>query len=524
MSRAKVTDANIRLKEISGDAREFVARLRVHDKDGVEIGFNKPYWEQAMALNDLMSDAKTVVHYKPRQIGRSTLECAYNFYYTYWARDAVRTLVVAHEAEATDAIFSKIRHFNESLPTRLCRPTERSNKKELIFSDTKAGFRCLTAGGRGQGRAWTYQRLHADELAYWPNDDAVWASVTATLDKNGKHYRTSILSTADGPGNLFHQKVMDALEASRQGDPRVRFRFFKWSDHQAYRMSPPEGWEPTHEEWELAHIHGLDAAQLYWRHSTIHGVDGIGLKRFRREFPLTIEDGFMVFDGAWFDGDYLNEVLSSISPREGEMRIYERPELGMQYAIGADPSWCNGGDYAVAQVLSRDGKQVATLSCNEGGEARFALKLIELHLMYNKARVLVESNPGGAGPVVIKALKGESIPLWYESPKSGHRPSKHPKGWTTHRGNKQEGYAHLRQMVNGDVLELNDMTTVQELMHIREVGGSIEGQDGYHDDHAMALMLAEINRRTLPAAPLNPTPFRRRYTAKPNPFSFHNPR
>ena len=69
----------------------------------------------------------------------------------------------------------------------------------------------------------------------------------------------------------------------------------------------------------------------------------------------------------------------------------------------------------------------------------------------------------------------------------------------TSHGSKEEGYAHLRQMVNGDALTLNDVPTVQELLHIREEGGTIEGRDGYRDDHGDALMLAEWNRRTLHA-------------------------
>jgi hypothetical protein len=74
-------------------------------------------------------------------------------------------------------------------------------------------------------------------------------------------------------------------------------------------------------------------------------------------------------------------------------------------------------------------------------------------------------------------------------------------------------------MINGDALTLNDQTTVQELMHIREQNGKIEGQDGYHDDHADALMLAEWNRRGMPTAKLAPSAFRRRYVAHQNPFN-----
>jgi hypothetical protein len=281
----------------------------------------------------------------------------------------------------------------------------------------------------------------------------------------------------------------------------------------------PDGWEPDQEEWDLAQQHNLTMRQLYWRHDKIHGVNGIGIRRFRREYPLTIEDGFAIHDGSWFDTDYLNSVLSSLKPVEGELRVYERPYPGMNYSVGVDPSWCNGGDYAVAQVLSADGRQVATLSMNQGGEILFAQKAVELAMHYNKARTLVEGNTGGAGPVVIREFQKAGLPLWHKPPEPGQHASKVLKNWTTTRGSKEMGYAHLRQMVNGDALLLNDMSTVQELMHIREQSGKIEGQDGYHDDHCDALMLAEWNRRKMPQSKDIPMRRNKRYYARSNPFN-----
>lgn len=517
MSKNNTQVLNRKLGVIAEDPREFISRLKLVDEKGIERQFNTPFPEQVLALNDFMSPAETIIHYKPRQIGDTTVASAYNFDYTYWATDPVRTLVVANIYETTDSIFGKLQHFYRGLPEVLKRPVARSNKKELIFDDTQAGFRCMTAGGKGHGRGWTYQRLHADELAFWPNAEEVWASVTSTMHP-GPHLKTIILSTANGPGNLFHKKVLAAREAQRQGDKSVQFRFFRWCDHPAYSLSVPDGWEPDHEEWELAQVHGLSMEQLYWRHSKINGVSGIGLSKFRREYPLTIEDGFAEFEGSWFDQDYLNEVLSSIAPRDGELRIYERPQPGINYAMGVDPSWCNGGDYAVAQVLSADGRQVATLSMNKGGEILFATKAAELASHFNKAKTLIESNPGGAGPVVIREFHKHHIPLWTRPAARGRKPSTTPVYWSTSRGSKEEGYAHLRQVVNGDGLTLNDDTTVQELMHVREANGKIEGQDGYHDDHADALMLAEWCRRGMPTAKLPPLSYKRRYVAHRNPF------
>lgn len=505
-------------QSISSQTSEFVSRLRLVDEKGSDRSFDQPFSEQVLALEDFMSPAETVVHYKPRQIGDTTVAMAYNFDYLYWCPDAVRCLVVADSYESTDAIFGRVKHFYRSLPTMLQREVGRSNRRELLFSDTNAGFRCMTAGGKSEARGWTYQRLHADELAFWPNAEEIWASITSTLHV-GPHLKKIIISTADGPGNLFHKKVLAAMEAQRNGDRNVKFRFFRWSDHLSYSALPPDGWEPDQEEYELAQLHGLTREQLYWRHEKIHGVNGIGLYKFRREYPLTVEDGFAIYDGSWFDADYLNEVLSSLVGVEGDLRIYERPYPGISYSLGVDPSWCNGGDYAVAQVLSQDGRQVASLSMNRGGEILFATRAVELAMHFNKAKTLIESNPGGAGPVVIREFQKHGIPLWTRPPAPGQHVSKTPKFWTTTRGSKEEAYAHLRQMVNGDAITLRDVTTVQELMHIREVNGRIEGQDGYHDDHADALMLAEWNRKSLPTSSARTKSRPKRYYAARSPWN-----
>tara|TARA_R110001592_G_scaffold26120_1_gene98249 strand:- start:2915 stop:4483 length:1569 start_codon:yes stop_codon:yes gene_type:complete len=512
-----VADKN-RLVELASRPGEFISRLKIVDEKGQERLFNHPFAEQVAALEDFQSDAQTVIHYKPRQIGDTTVATAYNFNYLYWATDPARCLVVADSYDSTDAIFGRVRHYYRSLPQMLKKPIERSNKRELIFKDSMAGFRCMTAGGKSDARGWTYQRLHADELAFWPNAEDVWASVTSTLHE-GPHKKIIIISTADGPGNLFHSKVLSALEAQRRGDPSVRFRFFKWSDHLAYKSNVPSGWEPDQEEYELAQTHNLTMQQLYWRHDKIHGVEGVGIRRFRREYPLTIEDGFAMHDGSWFDADYLNTIVSSLKPVTSELRIYERPYPGLNYSVGVDPAWCNGGDFATVQVLSADGRQVAVFSTNQGGEVLFAKKAAELAMYYNKARSIIEANTGGAGPVVIREFQKTGLPLWHRPPEPGRPASKTLKFWTTTRGSKEEGYAHLRQMVNSDVLTLNDMTTVQELMHIREKNGKIEGQDGYHDDHADALMLAEWGRRKMPQAKELPKRGVKKYYARNNPFN-----
>jgi hypothetical protein len=102
--------------------------------------------------------------------------------------------------------------------------------------------------------------------------------------------------------------------------------------------------------------------------------------------------------------------------------------------------------------------------------------------------VLCEANTGGAGRVVIRKCTENPLRLeGYQREKIGLR-TRATKNW----------YSFARQMVNSDGLELNDPQTIQELMHVREERGRIEGQDGYHDDHADAFVLAVWACRRLP--------------------------
>lgn len=481
-------------EKILADRRKFIARLKFEDMSANVRSFNQPFSEQVALINALRdSKVKTIVVLKPRQIGISTANCADTFYETYTAKKPLRSLIVADHSKTTKSLFGKFTTFYEHLPQTLKNANPfKINKvdKTLISEKTRALIDHMTALGDAHGRGWTYQRLIAEELAFWRHPEDIWAGLRSTLHE-GPDTKIIIVSTPNGPGNFYHQRVMSAIESERNGDPSTKFIFSKWSDHSAYQKEPPQGWEPDEDELNLAADHGLTMEQLYWRHEMVHGVEGIGLRRFRREYPLTVEDGFIVLEGSWFDIDYLTESLNSLpsKPISDELRIYDSPQMDMDYVIGVDPSWCTGGDYAVACVMDELGNQVATLSSNQGGEVLFAEKLSDLARYYHRARCLVESNTGGAGRVVIRKIIQEGIPIW-----------KNPQGkdWTTYKGSKEQAYAYARQMVNGDAYYLQDHATIQELMHIREKNGKIEGQDGYHDDHADAFILSCWALRTCP--------------------------
>ena len=473
------------IKRIFSDPREFISRLRFHDDQGDLRYFNRPYSEQIDFLNALNNPkVKTIIVLKPRQIGQSTANCAHTWYKTFTAKNALRTLVVTDCNKSTDSLFDKFGTYYETMPMAFKKANPfkfNQTKKNLASLRTNALIDTLTAGGKAEGRAWTYQRFVAEELAKWPNAESMFASLRSAFHQ-GSEFQTVIISTARGPGNLFHKKVIAAQEAQRIGDPSVKLLFSRWCDHSTYQTQPPSWWKPSAEDEELSQVFGLTLPQLYWRHNMIHGVDGIGERMFLQEFPLTVEEGFMRNDGAWFDGILLSTRFSELPEEKiGNLREYRRPEFGVEYVIGVDPSWCTGGDYAVACVLNQWGEQCAVLAHHSGGEQLFSDELAILAHRY-KALVLCEGNTGGGGRNVIKSLSRDGVLLW--------RPDNGKEYWVTGKGNKEMAYAHCRQITNADFIELNDHQTIQELMHIREENGRIEGRDGHHDDHADAYVLA----------------------------------
>ena len=474
----------------------FIARLKIKAKEeqGKIVTFDCPTPGQVRLVN-VLDDPKVreVVILKSRQVHFTTAICAHVWWDTYSSFDPVRTLVATNHSETTGAVFEKYELFYANMPTRLkaLNPFKTNlNDKTLTSLVTGACIDHITAGGTGGGRGWNYQRFVAEECAFWPRAEKAYAAISSAVDDDSQ---TIIISTPNGPQNLYHDKVLRARQAQSNGEPGVRFIFLPWFDHPKYSMPLPDGWEPTQEEWSIQRKFRLTEEQLYWRHWRINGVKGIGEREFMREYPATEEEGFLVSDGSWYSVELLNDVLNALPQKAGVqmggVRIYHKPNTAKyRYSAGVDPSWCNGGDNAVCIIVDEFGRTCAVLSMNQGGDRLFAEESADLVNAYN-AKALVESNPGGAGRNVLKYYNESGLDLWT---------NEDSKPWTTTHGRKQEAFSHHRRMVNGDAFELNDRTLVMELMHIREVDSKIGGQDGYHDDHAMAHVLAEWCRKDLP--------------------------
>lgn len=487
------------LKLILDDPREFIPLLSIVDPDGHVIPFDQPFPEQVELVDALMRYREVYI-LKPRQIGCSTVVRAYNFWYGYTCPDPIRELIVSHEADSTEKMHRANREFLSSLvrlDRRFERPLKASNRKELIFDDTGAMFRCLTAGGTGLGKSWTFQRGHFTEVGSWPENLAspLWASLRATMHP-GPHYQLVAESTGHGPGTFW----ADLVERADRSDT-AKVVFFKWSEHPQYQLPPPPNFERTDEEQRLADLHDLTNPQLYWRRKKIAELPST--TEFRHNYPLTKADAFMSESGSYFDADRLETMLARaerdqrerrypIAERNG-LRVYKLPEPGLRYVAGVDSASGVGEDFATINVFSEDYEQVAVYHSNRAKPEELAEYAAEVGNAYYRALILAEGRQGAQGGVTLYRLRQLGYRnLWMDE---------NGKEWDTNSASKMRSYSHARRMLNEHGLLLHDPLTIRELLSIQqdESTDRIAAPKGKHDDLAITVVFACWALRNLTA-------------------------
>lgn len=113
----------------------------------------------------LRTDGKVrVIILKARQQGLSTYVGG-RLYYDVSQRKAAKSLVVAHKADSTTALFDMTRRFHTNVPELLKPHTNYSSRRELTFDLLDSSYTVATAGGDGIARGETITHLHCSELA-----------------------------------------------------------------------------------------------------------------------------------------------------------------------------------------------------------------------------------------------------------------------------------------------------------------------------------------------------------------------
>jgi hypothetical protein len=441
-----------------------------------------------------------VIILKARQQGLSTYTGGY-LYYSVSQQKARKAMVVTHHADSTRALFDMTKRFPEHCPQILKPHTKYSSRRELSFDILDSSFVVATAGGDSVGRGETLTHCHASELAFWPKSNAeeVWNGLLQAVP-NAPGTAVFVESTANGVSGIFYNLWRGAVEGKNGFVPV----FIPWYADPTYREPVPDKFERTPDEIDLAELYDLDDEQLMFRRRK---VAQNGLDLYKQEYPSEPEEAFLTTGRPVFDLEKLQNQLKKtrdveerlalegedfVEHMRGELTTYRKHDPGEQYIIGADVAMgVSRGDYSVAQILDSKKRQVATWRGRVHPDY-FADVLRALGYFYNEARVIVENN--GHGILTCTRLgKDYAYPNFYTEVQVDKITDKETikLGFSTTARTKPLIIDQLRASIREDELEINDKTTLREMLtYIVTDSGSMEAEPGCFDDCVMSLALA----------------------------------
>lgn len=426
---------------------------------------------------------------KGRQVRFTTLEQARSVY-ELLTKPGARIVTVCQVLEGAAAVRDLSRRFEvmfealERLGLRI--PFRTRTWREWSVGD--ATLKIIEAGGSErtaakQGRSGTITRLHLSEAAFY---DYAIESVNALLQcvptvETGSE--VVIESTPKGAQGYFYE----ACQAAMRGASGYKFQFVPWFVHDEYRtaLEPGEIVAPqSKRERMLVEECGVTPEQLKWYRRK---VAEMGDQRLvDQEFPSDPVSCFLAFGNTFFSVEALDELGGkSRAPAtvrdHGRVRIFESPQPGVIYVIGADTSeGVPGGNESAALMYRLDtGAHVATIR-GLYTPWDFAMALHKLAVEYNRAYIAPERN--NHGHAVIQALVKT---LAYQARLYVHSDKKY--GWPTNDVTRPLMLDKLDDSIRRKVWRTSDRDVLAQLRKfIVNKTGKPEAAPGDQDDLVLA--------------------------------------
>jgi Terminase RNaseH-like domain len=490
--------------------------LKIRTKSGELIKFKLNSSQRR--LNEKIDELKRagkpvrIIILKARQMGFSTLTEGRIFYETV-TNQLTNSFIIAHKEEASTNLFNMSKLFYEELPLPLRPMKKASNAKELIFENPtpnieekqknpglRSKIKIETAKNLDAGRSATIHNLHASEVAFWDNADTVMLGLLQAVP-NTSNTMVIVESTANGVGGYFY----DMWQKAKRGENDFVPMFFPWYEHDEYRMEVPDDFKITPEEQELKEMYGLDDEQLVWRRWAIRNNCGGDIEKFKQEYPANDEEAFLTSGRPRFDTQVLMRWYNKakdgergniergvwVPDEKGYIEIWEHPQPGIRYVIGADTSEGKvTGDYSAATVWdSKNYKQVARWHGHIDPDI-YGKQLEALGKYYNNALIAPEKNNHGFTTVNRLKQNYNNIFQMERYDQTIDQTTKE-LGFVTNKKTKPLIIDHMASMIRDQLITTYDKKLISEcLTYIREDDGTTNAQEGCHDDLVMATAIA----------------------------------
>jgi hypothetical protein len=489
-------------------------KIRTKSGDLIKFKLNSSQRRLNEKIDELKRAGKPVriIILKARQMGFSTLTEGRIFYETV-TNQLTNSFIIAHKEEASTNLFNMSKLFYEELPLPLRPMKKASNAKELIFENPtpnieekqknpglRSKIKIETAKNLDAGRSATIHNLHASEVAFWDNADTVMLGLLQAVP-NTSNTMVIVESTANGVGGYFY----DMWQKAKRGENDFVPMFFPWYEHDEYRMEVPDDFKITSEEQELKEMYGLDDEQIVWRRWAIRNNCGGDIEKFKQEYPANDEEAFLTSGRPRFDTQVLMRWYNKAKDGErgniergvwipddkGYIEIWEHPQPGIRYVIGADTSEGKAtGDYSAATVWdSKNYKQVARWHGHIDPDI-YGKQLEALGKYYNNALIAPEKNNHGFTTVNRLKQNYNNIFQMERYDQTIDQTTKE-LGFVTNKKTKPLIIDHMASMIRDQLITTYDKKLISEcLTYIREDDGTTNAQEGCHDDLVMATAIA----------------------------------
>lgn len=433
--------------------QQFIGQLTISSKE-TGISKLKPYGSQKRFLKNLADalddDVRDITVLKARQLGLTTIMLGVDLFWLNFFKGTQGALVVDTEGNR-EQFRDTLQRYHESLPRALRYGITKHNRDILTLSNGSV-LHYLVAGtkskGGGLGRGRGLNFVHATEMSSWGDPEGV-ASLRASLAEEHPNRLYVWESTARGY-NAFY----DMWQEARQ-DPTQRACFIGWWTKDTYRLERDTkayaaNWDGilSNDEKELTEEverdfgHKISDKQwAWWRHKN-RQLMGEGQGFGEQEFPTTAERAFLMTGKPFFPRMELKRGLERaygiafkgyryhmtdnfadmkveqvVREREVELSVFEEPQAGGVYALGADPAYGTSlqgnswNDNFVVQVLRCYADrvvQVAEYSTDDISTEQFAWVIAHLAGWYRNTRLVLEiTGPGVAVWQALKHLRNE---------------------------------------------------------------------------------------------------------------------
>lgn len=506
-----------KLLDIASNFRRYcLNNLKILTKDGrlIPLVLNQ---EQEIIVDEVIRCLKEkrpirIILLKDRQIGVSTIVEALVYWWTATHKHQ-QSKIVAHDSTTSEVLYNMFKRYYEN-SNPIFKVAAKYNTRDGLKFDNEEGtglnsqIDTSSAENTSSGRGQTIHWLHGSEVAKWRDGEEL---VSGLMQAVPLLPNTAIFleSTANGVGDFFHR----TWQAAKRGESAFTPLFFPWSMHDEYRMPVYPGFKLSKEEQVLKKQYRLDDEQLVWRREKrkefVSNPD-----KFYQEYPLTWQEAFLASGSPRFDIKQLMKLEDAcydaktyeiLEKREASgvliipkfltnapLKVWEQPQEGHDYVIGADVAEGIAADFSVATIIDKATRKTVARWRGDLQPADFGETLEQLGRWYNHALIAVEINNHGL--TTVQRLVDIGYDHLYRKEKGideRYQEYTSKLGWRTDVKTKPLMIDSLAEAIAKGQIEDYDRVFINECMtYVTDDRGKTNAQDGCHDDTVMATAIA----------------------------------